>query len=130
MKLTKDIRFFQEISSKHGEKVHLKCCKYMLKEKFQQDQIEMNYSLKLGDAGNHFYIILRGIITLKCRIFDERTHEFIEKIIGEMQTGEAFGELAILENRNRAATVICKSKCLFASLNKIDYQNILGFFLS
>ena len=78
----------------------------------------------------HFYIILRGITTLKCRIFDERTHEFIEKIIGEMQTGEAFGELAILENRNRAATVICKSKCLFASLNKIDYQNILGFFLS
>lgn len=43
-----------------------------------------------------------------------------------MNTGAAFGELAILENKPRAATVVCKTDCLFASLHKTDYRNILG----
>ena len=66
---------------------------------------------------------------MKCQIYDEKTKEFIEKIIGEIDVGGSFGELAILENKKRAATVICKTQCLFVSLNKSHYQNILGIFI-
>ena len=66
---------------------------------------------------------------LKIRVYDERTHEFTENIIGEVHTGGAFGELAILEKKSRAATVVCKTSCQFASLNKTDYRNILGFLI-
>lgn len=71
---------------------------------------------------------MKGITILSIRIFDERTREFTENIIGELNMGGAFGELAIIENKSRAATVICKTNCLFATLIKEDYQNILGFF--
>lgn len=87
----------------------------------------INKSLSLkGDVANHFYIILKGTVILKLRVFDERIREFTESVLTELGTGAAFGELAILENKSRGATVVCKTNCHFASLHKTDYQNILG----
>lgn len=124
MKLTKEVRFFKEISEKYGDKIHLRCCKFMKKEFFSKGMTLFNQ----GDVGNHFYIILKGTVGLKCKIYHDNSGDFIEKDIGEMTTGTAFGELAILENKPRAATVVCKTDCMFASLNKGDYRNILGFY--
>ncbi len=42
MNLTKNIKFFQEISQKYGEKVCMQCCKYIRKEFYPQDHILFN----------------------------------------------------------------------------------------
>lgn len=43
-------------------------------------------------------------------------------------TGAAFGELALITDQPRSATVVCKTQCSFAVLEKEDYQQILGTF--
>lgn len=42
-----------------------------------------------------------------------------------MTAGESFGELALLENRPRAATILCKEDCDFAILEKEQFNEIL-----
>jgi hypothetical protein len=40
--------------------------------------------------------------------------------------GDCFGELALINNKTRAARIICKEECLFGILKKIDYKNTVG----
>lgn len=40
-------------------------------------------------------------------------------------TGSSFGELALLSNKPRAATIICREDCDFAVLEKEDFKKIL-----
>lgn len=44
----------------------------------------------------------------------------------KLSTGQSFGELALLSNEARAATVTCASTCFFATLCKSDYMQILS----
>lgn len=41
--------------------------------------------------------------------------------------GESFGELALLENKPRAATIICNDECHFAVLDKKPFDVILSY---
>ena len=45
--------------------------------------------------------------------------------IKELQKGSSFGELALINDEPRAATVVCKTNCHFAYLEKSDYQTLL-----
>jgi len=45
MNLTKNIKFFQEITQKYGEKVFYQCCKYMRKENYKQDEVLFSQGL-------------------------------------------------------------------------------------
>lgn len=42
-----------------------------------------------------------------------------------MSEGSAFGELALMERKPRAATIICKEDCKFAILDAKDFKEIL-----
>jgi len=43
----------------------------------------------------------------------------------EYQPGEAFGELALLYNAPRAATIIAKTNCILYSLDRATFSNIV-----
>jgi len=43
-----------------------------------------------------------------------------------LQKGQSFGELALISNKPRAATVKCLSDSHFLVLHKQDYQRVLG----
>ena len=43
-----------------------------------------------------------------------------------LETGCAFGELALIENKPRAATIRCKENCHFAVLDKTHFVHILS----
>ena len=43
-----------------------------------------------------------------------------------LPTGSAFGELALMERKPRAATIVCKENSHFAILDKIYFDNILS----
>jgi CRP-like cAMP-binding protein len=42
-----------------------------------------------------------------------------------LTTGKAFGELALINNRPRAATIKCLTDCHFAVIQKDDYDSLL-----
>ena len=42
-----------------------------------------------------------------------------------MQTGASFGELALIMNEPRKATVMCLTDCYFAVLEKQEYSKVL-----
>ena len=48
---------------------------------------------------------------------------FVE--VAQLTEGQSFGELALLNNAPRAATIFCLSDCYFATLDKEDYVRVL-----
>ena len=46
--------------------------------------------------------------------------------VAQLSKGQSFGELALISNKPRAATVRCLSECHFLVLQKQDYQRVLG----
>jgi CRP-like cAMP-binding protein len=48
------------------------------------------------------------------------------KEVATKGTGEFFGELALIDNKPRSATIKCITPCFFATLDKTSYDNSLG----
>ena len=42
-----------------------------------------------------------------------------------MSEGDAFGELALLQNSTRTATIVCKTACEFLKIDKEDFNQVL-----
>jgi len=49
------------------------------------------------------------------------------QIVGEMFAGDSFGELALLHDIKRAATIICKGTAEFLTVDKPDFNMVHGF---
>lgn len=43
-----------------------------------------------------------------------------------LSEGNSFGELALIHDKPRAATIRCESDVILGSINKGDYKNIIG----
>ena len=80
------------------------------------------YIIKQGDRGDVFYILDEG-----------KAHA--EKVFGEEKSGENvlnyesggfFGELALLKNEPRAASIIADTNCKCLSLDRMAFKRLLG----
>jgi len=77
--------------------------------------------IKQGEENSdQFYIILEG----ECKVY--KTISGVEEYIGPLKTGDYFGELALITNQPRAATVISNSKCELISLDRESFNRLLG----
>ena len=92
---------------------------------------------ELGSAGYKFYIILKGSVGVFVnipKIVEENNEkgEIVKRMeapltdVKTLNTGDSFGELALIDNKPRAATIICKSDSHFAVLEKKDFNSILS----
>jgi len=43
----------------------------------------------------------------------------------QLKAGKSFGELALINNKPRAATIRCATECYFAVVSKADYDSLL-----
>ncbi|EPS37477.1 hypothetical protein H072_8828 [Dactylellina haptotyla CBS 200.50] len=72
-----------------------------------------------GDPGDNFYIIENGTAEVKKR------SEGV-KVLKTYTKGDYFGELALLNDAPRAASVVAKDKVKVATLGKEGFQRLLG----
>lgn len=54
----------------------------------------------------------------------ELNERYIE--VAQLETGKTFGELALIEQKPRMASIRCLEETYFASLNKKDFNKVLG----
>ena len=68
-----------------------------------------------GDKGNYFYIIKEG----KLELFTEYGNKLLK-------ANETFGELALIENKKRTATIKCVNICILYLLNGKLFREVVS----
>lgn len=77
--------------------------------------------IKQGDDGDNLYVVDQG--ELDC--FKRFTKDSEPKFLKTYQPGESFGELALLYNAPRAASIKAKTECVLWSLDRDTFNNIV-----
>jgi ATP-binding cassette subfamily B protein len=73
-----------------------------------------------GEAGDAFYIIARGSVTVTAARSDGGTRE-----LARLTEGDQFGEMALLKQAPRNATVTARTDCLFLTLPRQAFHDLL-----
>ncbi|CAI2382562.1 unnamed protein product [Moneuplotes crassus] len=93
---------------------------------------------RLGDYGNIFYIIIHGTVSVHVKVdrdiiegqndpkLEENHHKKIMVEVTRLNAPNSFGEIALMEYKPRAATIKCVEDCVFALIDKSNYQKIFG----
>ena len=80
-----------------------------------------NVVIKQGAKGDELFVVESG--TLEChKKFDE---EEKEKFLKNYEPGEVFGELALLYNAPRAATIKAKTESVLYALDRATFNHIV-----
>lgn len=98
-----------EVSQEEKEK--LADC--FAKETYNDDEKIINQ----GDAGDKFYLVKEG----EAYAIKEGQRKLMD-----FKKGDYFGELALLRNEPRAATVKAKGKCIVLALDRRAFKRLLG----
>jgi cAMP-dependent protein kinase regulator len=75
-----------------------------------------------GEAGDKFYILEEG----ECKCMKVYTQGSPPQEVLQYKPGDYFGELALLNNETRAATVIAKTPCKTLTLSRRVFKTLLG----
>ncbi|CEJ55844.1 Putative Cyclic nucleotide-binding domain protein [Penicillium brasilianum] len=79
-----------------------------------------DYILTEGDDARAIYWLVRGAVSVTSRDG--------ESIYAELNPGAFFGEIGVLMDRPRTATIIARTRCMLVVLTKEDFRNILPRF--
>ena len=117
---------YKSLRSKKYEKF-LKTCELLknlrdqqiskVADALEEENMEKGEDIILqGSKGDHFYMIASGKV------------EYIKdgEVVGEGVEGDFFGELALLKEDERAATVKCKDSGLLLSMDRHHFVKLLG----
>lgn len=118
LSFVRGIKFFTELKEKAGESSLLQCCRKLKLETYPAGKVCTSQMVfTAGDRGDLFYIILSG----SCAVLSNTS-----QMLALLRQGDSFGELALIANAPRAASVMCREACHFAVLSRLDYQSILA----
>lgn len=85
--------------------------------------------IRQGDEGDNLFVVDSG--KLSCvrsfvyLLYHQQAKGEEPKFLKEYQSGEAFGELALLYNARRAATITANTDCILWSLDRATFNNIV-----
>jgi CRP/FNR family transcriptional regulator, cyclic AMP receptor protein len=77
--------------------------------------------LRESEPGDLFFVILRGEVKVFVDSPDGR-----EVVLSHLQTGDFFGEMALLEGESRSASVTALTDCELAALGQSDFFAVLA----
>ncbi|KAG3288706.1 cAMP-dependent protein kinase type I-alpha regulatory subunit [Ictidomys tridecemlineatus] len=75
-----------------------------------------------GEPGDEFFIILEGSAAVLQR--RSENEDFVE--VGRLGPSDYFGEIALLKNRPRAATVVARGPLKCVKLDRLRFERVLG----
>ncbi|KAI9341934.1 cyclic nucleotide-binding-like protein [Obelidium mucronatum] len=87
--------------------------------------------IKQGHPGQCFYIVAAGILEVKQsqillpRVEDNNTQQNDASIIAHLHSGDSFGEVALLNDMKRNATVVSKTNTDLLWINREDFMVVL-----
>jgi len=90
---------------------------HMITRTFRKNTVIINE----GDQANSLYIILGGMV--KVFLSNEGGKEIIINTLGE---GDHFGELALLDDAPRSASVMTTEKSSLGTISKTDFVNVVS----
>ena len=111
------IKFFDQLARDLSDSAVTQCCLCMSYETRRKGEFVFHQ----GDLGSKFYILLEGACTV---LINVSGHEPLA--VEYYSRGDSFGELALLHNRPRSASILCTQNCDFGVLEKEDYTRILA----
>ncbi|XP_076446107.1 uncharacterized protein LOC143283722 [Babylonia areolata] len=101
--------------------VQIQMCRVMRYELYESRRI----LLRQGHQPTAFYILLTGSLMVNIRDVHPSTGHVFIRTVSDLKEGDCFGELALLEQTPRTATIICKSSVELLSVAKEDFDRII-----
>ena len=115
MKVLRHVEFFKSMTIGQIEKV----LPYVMLFSYEKDDVVC----KQGDNGDSFFMIKQGRVDVSI------TSGFIfrrDKVISTLGPREFFGEMSLISDCVRNATVVCVEPCLIFVLSKRDFSYMLS----
>lgn len=81
--------------------------------------------IKQGHPGSSFYFIVSGSVTVDRKEYDPIAGEYYNQRVGELNAGDCFGELALLHNTKRTASIRSRGTSEFLRVDKPDFDEVL-----
>lgn len=77
-----------------------------------------NYLVRQGEVGNEFFVLVKGQANATFTDVQGRTHH-----LADLQEGDAFGEIALIDDVPRTASIISDGGCIVLSLSKAGFDH-------
>jgi cAMP-dependent protein kinase regulator len=77
--------------------------------------------IKQGDDGNDFYLLDTGV----CHCFLDFKDGSESKMVKEYKHGESFGELALMYNTPRAASILAMEDCITWAMDRLTFRKVV-----
>ena len=87
------------------------------------EEDEGSYVIRQGDSGDNFYVVESGILEIYVK-----GPEGELKVGNTLGSGSSFGELALMYNTPRAASIKAMSKCTLWTVDRNTYRGILVYY--
>ncbi len=81
-----------------------------------------DFIIKQNEDGDDFYILEEGEAYVTKKVSSNKDPEYVM----DYKKGDYFGELALIKNEPRAASVIAKTDCTLISLERKAFKRLLG----
>uniref|UniRef100_A0A915IKB8 cAMP-dependent protein kinase regulatory subunit n=1 Tax=Romanomermis culicivorax TaxID=13658 RepID=A0A915IKB8_ROMCU len=75
-----------------------------------------------NQAGDEFFIIVEG----EAEVYQRRTDDSEPQLVGQLGPSEYFGEIALLLDRPRAATVVAKTPLKCIKMDRARFERVMG----
>ena len=72
-----------------------------------------------GEPGDELFVIQKGSVKITKITSDN------EVLLAVLKTGDIFGEMALLENKPRAATAVAYDECKVLVLNRVNFEQMI-----
>jgi len=78
--------------------------------------------MREGDKGTSMYFIITGAVSVLITYVDKTTGEKQTMVVAKLTAGTSFGELALIQDCTRSATIKCIGNSTFLRINKDELE--------
>jgi CRP-like cAMP-binding protein len=109
MRVLSSVKLFEKLTESERKKL---CCSF-ISESFTVGST----IIQQGDKGTKFYILLDGTANV---------YEGKDTLLGTLKSGDYFGEMALLDDETRKASIIANVDCKCVFIDRSTFNKVLG----